>query len=72
VPLVLVAVSLLVRDILALGAVAGVVAGGWTGHGIGKQRAARKVAACRDGVRVIPLELITSCRSTGPRGSAAG
>jgi hypothetical protein len=67
-PLILVAISLLVRDILALGAAAAVLAGGWIGGGIGKRRAARKVAANRDGVRVIPLELITSLqirKSTG-------
>jgi hypothetical protein len=53
-PLALVAISLLVHDILALGAAAAGLAGGWIGGGIGKRRAARKVAANR-GVRVIPL-----------------
>jgi hypothetical protein len=74
-PLVLVAVSLLVRDILALGSAAAVVAGGWIGQGIGKRRAARKVAARRGDVRVIPLELITSLqfrRSAGFRGWLIG
>lgn len=74
-PLVLVAVSLLVRDILALGSAAGVVAGGWIGQGIAKRRAALKVAARRGDVRVIPLELITSLqmrRSTGFRGWLTG
>jgi hypothetical protein len=51
---------LLVHDILALGAAAAGLAGGWIGGGIGKRRAARKVAARQGGVRVIPLELITS------------
>ena len=59
-PIVLVAISLLVHDILALGAAAAVLVGGWIGGGIGKRWAARKVAANRDSVRVIPLELITS------------
>jgi hypothetical protein len=74
-PIVLVAISLLVHDILALGAAAAVLVGGWIGQGIGKRRAARKVAARRDGVRVIPLELITSLqirKSTGFDGWLSG
>ena len=74
-PIVLVAVSLLVHDLLALGAAAAGLAGGWIGGGIGKRRAARKVAAGRGGVRVIPLELITSLqirKSTGFDGWLTG
>ena len=74
-PIVLVAISLLVHDILALGAAAAVLVGGWIGGGIGKRRAARKVAANCDSARVIPLELITSLqirKSAGFRGWLTG
>ena len=74
-PIVLAAVSLLVPGILTLGSAAAVLVGGWTGQGIGKRWAARKVAAHRCRVRVIPLDLITSLqirKSTGFGGWLTG
>ena len=60
-PLVLTAISFpRVHDIGAFGAAIGVLVGGWIGEGIGKRTAARKVAADRDGVMVVPLDSITS------------
>jgi hypothetical protein len=60
---VLIAVShFLFHDIRELGSVAGVLAGGWIGRGVGKWLAARDVAASRDGIRLIPLDLIVSVR----------
>jgi hypothetical protein len=50
--------------------VVGVLAGGWIGQGIGKWLAARRATANRDGVRLIPLDQITSVqfrKSTGFR-----
>ena len=58
-PIVLIAVShFLFHDIRELGSVAGVLVGGWIGQGVGKWLAARDVAASRDGIRLIPLDLI--------------
>jgi hypothetical protein len=60
-PIVLIALSrFLFHDIRELGSAAGVLAGGWIGQGIGKRLAAGRVAANRDGVRLIPLDLIAS------------
>ena len=60
-PIVLITLShLLFHDIRELGSAVGVLAGNWIGQGIGKRRAAGRVAANRDGVRLVPLDLITS------------
>ena len=60
-PIVLIAASrFLFHDIRELGSAAGVLAGGWIGQGIGKRLAAGRVAASRDCVRLIPLDLIAS------------
>ena len=60
-PIVLVAVShLLFHDIPELGPAVGIPVGAWIGESIGKRLAARNVAADRDGVRLIPLDSITS------------
>ena len=60
-PIVLISFShLLFHDIRELGSAAGVLAGAWIGQGIGKRLAATRVAANRDGVRLVPLDLITS------------
>ncbi len=59
--IVLIAAShLLFHDLRELGSAAGVLAGGWIGQGIGKRLAAGRVAANGEGVRLIPLDLITS------------
>ena len=53
------------------GVVVAALIGRWVGVTLNKKRAARKVAAGRDGVTVIPLDLITSLRtgkSTGITG----
>lgn len=74
-PIVFVAMCLLVHDIQPLGSAGAALVGGWMGGGIGKRRAARKMAANRDGVRIIPLDLITSLRirkSTGSSGWLTG
>jgi hypothetical protein len=74
-PIVLVAISLRIPDLRALGSAVAVVVGGWIGQGIGKRLAARKPMANRDGVRVIPFDLITSLqirKSTGFGGWLAG
>lgn len=58
-----------------LGAVIGVLAGLWAGEAIGKKSAARRVAADRDGVTVIPLDLIVSLqtrKSAGIGGRLSG
>ena len=68
-PIVLIALShLLFHDIRELGSAVGVLAGGWIGQGIGKRLAATRVAANRDGVRLVPLDLITSVQFSGPAG----
>jgi len=68
-PIVLIALShLLFHDIRELGSAVGVLAGGWIGQGIGKRLAAMRVAANRDGVRLVPLDLITSVQFSGPAG----
>ena len=60
-PIVLITLShLLFHDIRELGSAVGVLAGGWIGQGIGKRLAVTRVAANRDGVRLVPLDLITS------------
>ena len=73
---VLIAVShFLVHDIRELGSAAGGLAGGWIGQGVGKRLAARDVAASRDGVRLIPLDLIAGVqfrKSAGIRGWLTG
>ncbi len=75
-PFVLIAISrFLVHDIRALGSAVGVLAGGWIGQGIGNRLAVRRVAANRDGVRLIPLDLIAGVRfrkSAGIRGWLTG
>jgi hypothetical protein len=68
-PIVLISLShLLFHDIRELGSAVGVLAGGWIGQGIGKRLAATRVAANRDGVRLVPLDLITSVQFSGPVG----
>jgi hypothetical protein len=71
-PIVLITLSHLLfhlfHDIRVLGSAAGVLAGNWIGQGIGKRRAAARVAANRDGVRLVPLDLITSVQFMGPAG----
>jgi hypothetical protein len=68
-PIVLIIVShLLFRDIRVLGSAVGVLAGNWIGQVIGKRRAVTRVAANRDGVRLVPLDLITSVQSTKSAG----
>jgi hypothetical protein len=68
-PIVLITTShLLFHDIRELGSVVGVLAGNWIGQGIGKRRAVTRVAANRDGVRLVPLDLITSAQFTKSAG----
>lgn len=68
-PIVLITIShLLFHDIRELGSAVGVLAGGWIGEGIGKRLAATRVAANRDGIRLVPLDLITSVQFRGPAG----
>ena len=72
-PIVLAAVShLLFHDIPGLGPAVGVPVGDWIGASIGKRLAARKVAtdggADGDGVRLIPLDSITSVQYRKPSG----
>ena len=68
-PIVLVAIShLLFHDIPELGPAVGIPVGAWIGESIGKRLAARNVAADRDGVRLIPLDLITSAQFRKPAG----
>jgi hypothetical protein len=63
-PIALVAIAYpFIHVIGALGAAIGVLAGGWAGEAIDKRSAARKVAAGRDGVTLIPLDLITSLQT---------
>lgn len=75
-PIVLIAIShFLFDDIRELGSAAGVLAGGWIGQSVGKWLAARDVAASRDGIRLIPLDLIASVqfrKSAGIRGWLTG
>jgi hypothetical protein len=75
-PFVLVAFShLLFHDVGALAPAVGIPAGGWIGQGIGKRLAAGRVAANRDGVRLIPLDQITGVqfrKSAGLRGWLTG
>jgi hypothetical protein len=64
-PLVLVAASHLVfrhSPELGLGPAVGIPVGTWIGESIGKRLAAGNVTAGGDGVRLIPLDLITSVR----------
>ena len=70
-PIVLAAVShLLFHDIPGLGPAVGVPVGDWIGASIGKRLAAGTVAADGngdgDGVRLIPLDLITSVQFRKP------
>jgi len=68
-PIVLISMShLLFHDIRELGSAVGVLAGNWIGQGISKRRAVTRVAANRDGVRLVPLDLITSVQFSGPAG----
>lgn len=68
-PIVLITLShFLFRDIRELGSAVGVLAGNWIGQGIGKRRAVTRVAANRDGVRLVPLDLITSVQFTKSAG----
>ena len=68
-PIVLIALShLLFHDIRELGSAVGVLAGDWIGQGIGKRRAVTRVAANRNGVRLVPLDLITSVQFGEPAG----
>ena len=68
-PIVLIALShLLLHDIRELGSAAGVLAGNWIGQVIAKRRAVTRVAANRDGVRLVPLDSITSVQSTKSAG----
>ena len=68
-PIVLITLShLLFRDIRELGSAVGVLAGNWIGQGIGKRRAVTRVAANRNGVRLVPLDLITSVQFTKSAG----
>jgi hypothetical protein len=68
-PIVLITLShLLFHDIRELGSAVGVLAGNWIGQGISKRRAVTRVAANRDGVRLVPLDLITSVQSTTSAG----
>jgi hypothetical protein len=68
-PIVLITLShLLFHDIRELGSAVGVLAGNWIGQGIGKRRAVTRVAANRDGVRLVPLDLITSVQFTKSAG----
>ena len=63
-PIALVAITHpFVHDIGALAALIGVLAGGWAGEAIDKRSAARKVAAGRGGVTVIPFDLIASLQT---------
>ena len=69
-PIVLIALSHLAlsHDIRELGSAVGVLAGNWIGQGIGERRAVTRVAANRDGVRLVPLDLITSVQFTRSAG----
>jgi hypothetical protein len=75
-PIVLIAISrFLGHDIPELGSAVGVMAGSGIGQSIGKRLAARRVVANGDGVRLIPLDLITSVefrKSAGIRGWLTG
>jgi hypothetical protein len=52
----------LFHDFYGLASAAGAMAGGWFGQGVGKRLAADRAGADRDGVRLIPLDSITSVR----------
>lgn len=68
-PIVLITLShLLFHDIRELGSAAGVLAGNWIGQGIAKRRAVTRVAANRDGIRLVPLDSITSVQWTKSAG----
>ena len=68
-PIVLITLShLLFHDIRELGSAVGVLAGNWIGQGIGKRRAVTRVAANRDGVRLVPLDSIASVQFTKSAG----
>ena len=68
-PIVLISLShLLFHDIRELGSAVGVLAGNWIGQGISKRRAVTRVAANRDGARLVPLDLITSVQFTKSSG----